>query len=239
MAIKVNLLPREDRPRRARFPAALARPSIGRANYVVPAAAAVFLIAALGVGVAFYRSMSERGALRKEVANLRVEDAQLKSRLTELELVRSAKREIERRIEILGKVAKSQKVPLAMMTGVMTAVPQGVWLTSFEMKPQEVQVQVEAKRPPIASSPTVQALEEKKQEAAGARPGAREVKTVSELRGFAVTLKGLAFNNQQVADLMDNLRKAGFSDVDFIVTQATNVEQVRVTSFELSATVKL
>jgi Tfp pilus assembly protein PilN len=239
MAIKVNLLPREDRPRRARFPAALARPSIGRANYVVPAAAAVFLIAALGVGVAFYRSLSERGALRKEVANLRVEDAQLKSRLTELELVRSAKREIERRIEILGKVAKSQKVPLAMMTGVMTAVPQGVWLTSFEMKPQEVQVQVEAKRPPIASSPTVQALEEKKQEAAGARPGAREVKTVSELRGFAVTLKGLAFNNQQVADLMDNLRKAGFSDVDFIVTQATNVEQVRVTSFELSATVKL
>jgi Tfp pilus assembly protein PilN len=239
MAIKVNLLPREDRPRRARFPAALARPSIGRANYVVPAAAAVFLIAALGVGVAFYRSMSERGALRREVANLRVEDAQLKSRLTELELVRSAKREIERRIEILGKVAKSQKVPLAMMTGVMTAVPQGVWLTSFEMKPQEVQVQVEAKRPPIASSPTVQALEEKKQEAAGARPGAREVKTVSELRGFAVSLKGLAFNNQQVADLMDNLRKAGFSDVDFIVTQATNVEQVRVTSFELSATVKL
>jgi Tfp pilus assembly protein PilN len=239
MAIKVNLLPREDRPRRARFPAALARPSIGRASYVVPAAAAVFLIAALGVGVAFYRSLSERGALRKEVANLRVEDAQLKSRLTELELVRSAKREIERRIEILGKVAKSQKVPLAMMTGVMTAVPQGVWLTSFEMKPQEVQVQVEAKRPPIASSPTVQALEEKKQEAAGARPGAREVKTVSELRGFAVTLKGLAFNNQQVADLMDNLRKAGFSDVDFIVTQATNVEQVRVTSFELSATVKL
>lgn len=239
MAIKVNLLPREDRPRRARFPAALARPSIGRANYVVPAAAAVFLIAALGVGVAFYRSMSERGALRREVANLRVEDAQLKSRLTELELVRSAKREIERRIEILGKVAKSQKVPLVMMTGVMTAVPQGVWLTSFEMKPQEVQVQVEAKRPPIASSPTVQALEEKKQEAAGARPGAREVKTVSELRGFAVTLKGLAFNNQQVADLMDNLRKAGFSDVDFIVTQATNVEQVRVTSFELSATVKL
>jgi Tfp pilus assembly protein PilN len=239
MAIKVNLLPREDRPRRARFPAALARPSIGRANYVVPAAAAVFLVAALGVGVAFYRSMSERGALRREVANLRVEDAQLKSRLTELELVRSAKREIERRIEILGKVAKSQKVPLAMMTGVMTAVPQGVWLTSFEMKPQEVQVQVEAKRPPIASSPTVQALEEKKQEAAGARPGAREVKTVSELRGFAVSLKGLAFNNQQVADLMDNLRKAGFSDVDFIVTQATNVEQVRVTSFELSATVKL
>jgi Tfp pilus assembly protein PilN len=239
MAIKVNLLPREDRPRRARFAEALARPSIGRASYIVPAAAAVFLIAALGVGIAFYRSLSERGALRKEVANLRVEDAQLKSRLTELELVRSAKREIERRIEILGKVAKSQKVPLAMMTGVMTAVPQGVWLTSFEMKPQEVQVQVEAKRPPIASSPTVQALEEKKQEAAGARPGAREVKTVSELRGFAVSLKGLAFNNQQVADLMDNLRKAGFSDVDFIVTQATNVEQVRVMSFELSATVKL
>jgi Tfp pilus assembly protein PilN len=126
-----------------------------------------------------------------------------------------------------------------MLNGILAAVPQGIWLTSFDMKPQEVQKQVEAQRPAISySSDTLKALEEKKQEAAA---GAKkpDLRTVTELAGFSVTIKGLAFNNQQVADFMDNLRKAGFSDVDFTVTQATAVEQVRVTSFELTANVKL
>jgi Tfp pilus assembly protein PilN len=126
-----------------------------------------------------------------------------------------------------------------MMNGVLAAVPQGVWLQSFDMKPQEVQKQVESQRPPISySSETLKALEEKKQEAA-TTPKKPDLKTVTELAGFAVTIKGVAFNNQQVADFMDNLRKAGFGDVDFTVTQAVTVEQVRVTSFELTANVKL
>jgi Tfp pilus assembly protein PilN len=53
-------------------------------------------------------------------------------------------------------------------------------------------------------------------------------------------IKGLAFNNFQVAEFMENLRKAGvFTDVDFTVTQATNVELVRVMDFEVTASVKL
>ena len=39
---------------------------------------------------------------------------------------------------------------------------------------------------------------------------------------------------------MDNLRKVGiFTDVDFVVTEAERVEQTRVVSFEVTATVKL
>jgi len=50
----------------------------------------------------------------------------------------------------------------------------------------------------------------------------------------------MAFNNFQVAEFMDNLRGAGvFADVDFTVTQAANVEQVRVMNFEVTASVKL
>jgi Tfp pilus assembly protein PilN len=241
MAIKVNLLPREDRPKRAGIAPSIGRPSVGgAAGMAVWVALAVLVLAVLYVGGSFYFALSERDSLRKEVARLREEDKDLKSRLTELELVRAAKREIERRIDIIGKVAKSQKVPLSMMNGVLTAVPQGVWLQSFDMKPQEVQRQVEAQRPPISySSDTIKALEEKKQEAATAGAKKPDLRTVTELAGFAVTIKGIAFNNQQVADFMDNLRKAGFGDVDFTVTQATTVEQVRVTSFELTANVKL
>ena len=55
-----------------------------------------------------------------------------------------------------------------------------------------------------------------------------------------MVIKGSAFNNFQIADFMDNLRKVGvFADVDFVVTEAERVEQTRVVSFEVTATVKL
>ena len=63
---------------------------------------------------------------------------------------------------------------------------------------------------------------------------------MSQLAGYSVVIKGGAFNNFQVADFMDNLRKVGlFSDVDFVVTEAERIEQTRVVSFEVTATVKL
>jgi Tfp pilus assembly protein PilN len=237
MAIKVNLLPREERPRRAAVSVGF-RPSMAGANAVITGGTALFVLAAVLVGYLFWSNASEKDRLTRDIARLKEEDKQLKLKLTELELARAAKREIERRREIIAKVAKSQKIPLTMMNGLLGAVPQGIWLTDFQMKPQEVQVQVEAKRPAISyTSETLKALEEKKQEAGAARKP--EAKTVTELRGYAVNVKGLAFNNFQVAEFMDNLKKAGFSDVDFVVTQATSVEQVRVMAFELTASVKL
>jgi Tfp pilus assembly protein PilN len=61
-----------------------------------------------------------------------------------------------------------------------------------------------------------------------------------QLVGYYLVIRGRAFNNLQVADFMENLRKAGvFSDVDFVVTQAERVEQTRVMAFEVTASVKL
>jgi Tfp pilus assembly protein PilN len=136
-------------------------------------------------------------------------------------------------------VAKSQGVPLAIIEGVHKAVPQGVWLTGAEMKPREVKVRVEANRPPITyTSETLQRLEAKREEAGAARPG--ETREVTVLDGYSVVLRGFAFNNLQVADFMENLRKIGvFSDVDFVVTQADRFQQTRVFNFEVTATVKL
>jgi hypothetical protein len=63
---------------------------------------------------------------------------------------------------------------------------------------------------------------------------------VSQLVGYSVVIKGGAFNNFQVADFMEDLRKVGiFSDVDFVVTEAERIEQTRVVAFEVTATVKL
>ena len=71
-------------------------------------------------------------------------------------------------------------------------------------------------------------------------PGAAAPAKEASVQGYAVVIKGVAFNNFQVADFMDNLRKANvFADVDFTVTQAGRVEQTRIMNFEVTAMIRI
>jgi Tfp pilus assembly protein PilN len=215
---------------------------------------AIGLLVVLALGLAFmaWKANSERVDHEKKIVQLKAQDADLQRQLIELRLAEAAKREIQRRLDIIGRVAKSQKVPVEMMTGVLKAVPQGMWLTSLDVRPQEVKVRVEANRPAISySSETLKALADKREQeeqkaAAAGTPApstsaaAAATKEVTEIQGFTVVIKGMAFNNFQVAEFMENLKKVGvFADVDFTVTQATSVESVRVMDFEVTANVKL
>jgi Tfp pilus assembly protein PilN len=247
VAIKVNLLPREARATRpGRAVAAAPRAGLGLGTGVVTQLlAGVFVLMLLVLGVLGYRAWSAKRDFQTQITSLKAQNDQLKTQLTELRQAEAAKIEIQRRIEVIGKVAKSQGVPLAMLNGVLTAVPQGVWLSSLEMKPQEIKVRVEdPPRSAAAMSETLGRLEAKRTEveAQAPKPGgqARPTREVTQLAGYSVVIKGSAFNNFQIADFMDNLRKVGiFADVDFVVTEAERVEQTRVVSFEVTATVKL
>lgn len=248
MAIKVNLLRHDAAPKRVSLgmPALPRMPAVGRGLAMQGMIGALVLVV-LGIAALDIKAYRARESYKKEIASLKAQDAKLQLQLTELRLAEAAKREIQRRIEILGRVAKSQKVPHEMMVGVLHAVPQGIWLTSFDMKPQEIKKRVDATRPAISySSETLNRLSSKQQEATAGdtskgpaqTPG--QTKEVTEIEGFSVVIRGMAFNNFQVAEFMDNLKKTPvFSDVDFTLTQAAQVEQVRVMDFELTAAVKL
>jgi Tfp pilus assembly protein PilN len=244
VAIKVNLLPREARAARpGRAVAAAPRAGFG-AGTITQLLGVAFVLMLLVMGVFGYRAWSAKRDFQTQITSLKAQNDQLKTQLVELRQAEDAKVEIQRRIEVIGKVAKSQGVPLAMLNGVLKAVPQGVWLSGVEMKPQEVKVRVEDPPPGAAMSETLGRLEAKRTEveAQAPKPGgqARPSREVSQLAGYSVVIKGSAFNNFQIADFMDNLRKVGiFADVDFVVTEAERVEQTRVVSFEVTATVKL
>lgn len=247
MAIKINLLPREARAARpGRAVAAAPRAAVG-AGFVTRLLAGVFVLVLLVMGAFGYRAWSAKRDYQTQITGLKAQNEQLKTQLTELRQAEQAKGEIQRRIEVIGKVAKSQGVPLAMLNGVLRAVPQGVWLSGVEMKPQEVKVRVEDTAQTAAPmSETLGRLEAKRTEVeaqtARPQPGgqARPTREVAQLAGYSVVIKGTAFNNFQIADFMDNLRKVGiFADVDFVVTEAERIEQTRVVAFEVTATVKL
>ena len=246
MAIKVNLLRREERAKAGPARVPFKMPSLPGG----PAALALgfLLVVAVGLGGWWVREYFRNADLTKQIKTLEAKDQQLQKQLAELRSVEAAKQEIQRRLDIIGRVAKSQGLPVAMMNAVLKSVPQGIWLTSFDVKPQEVRVKVEGTpgaKPLVASSETLAKLEEKKAEATAGAPGGApggkpQTREVTEIQGFAVVIKGNAFNNFQVADFMTNLKKAGvFAEVDFTVTQAASVEQVRVMSFEVTANVKL
>ncbi len=242
MAIKVNLLPREARASRTgRAAAPTISPRAGvSAGLVTKALTGVFIVMALLMAALGYQAWDSKRSLQAEITGFKTQNEQLKAKLNELDQAQRAKVEIQRRIEVIGKVAKSQGVPLAMLNGVLRAVPEGVWLAAVEMRPQEVKVRVDDQQ-----SGTLGRLEAKRAEveAQGARPPQRAqgpTREVSQLAGYSVVIKGGAFNNFQLADFMDNLRKVGlFSDVDFVVTEAERIEQTRVVSFEVTASVKL
>jgi Tfp pilus assembly protein PilN len=246
VAIKVNLLPREARAvRTGRATAAAPRAAGVSAGFLTQILGGVAVVLLLAMGLLGYRAWTAKREYQTQITSLKAQNEQLKGQLNELDQAERAKVEIQRRIEVIGKVAKSQGVPLAMLNGVLKAVPQGVWLYTVEMKPQEIRVAV-----PESSAATVgdtlSRLEAKRTEVEaqaprpaqrGQTPGMREV---SQLAGFSVVIKGGAFTNFQLADFMDNLKKVGiFSDVDFVITEAERIEQTRVVSFEVTATVKL
>jgi Tfp pilus assembly protein PilN len=244
VAIKINLLPREARAARTgRAPAPTTRAGVS-ASLLTQILGGVFVLMLLGMGTLWYRAWTAKRDYQTQITGLKAQNEQLKGQLNELDQAERAKVEIQRRIEVIGKVAKSQGVPLAMLNGVLRAVPQGVWLSGVEMKPQEVKVQVEENKAATVSD-TLGRLEAKRTEVEAQAPrppqrGPATMREVSQLAGYAVVIKGSAFNNFQIADFMDNLRKVGiFSDVDFVVTEAERVEQTRTVSFEVTASVKL
>jgi Tfp pilus assembly protein PilN len=245
VAIKVNLLPREARAGRPGRAAAVTPRAGIDAGLATRVLTGVFVLMMLVLGLFGYRAWSAKREYQTQITTLKAQNDQLKGQLIELDQAQKAKVEIQRRIEVIGKVAKSQGVPLAMLNGVLRAVPQGVWLYGVEMKPQEIKVRVDETQAATVGE-TLGRLEAKRAEveAQAPRPAQRgsapATREVSQLTGYAVVIKGSAFNNFQIADFMDNLRKVGiFADVDFVVTEAERVEQTRVVAFEVTASVKL
>lgn len=237
--IRINLLPREERKRRAAPALAMPRISL-REGLAIPLLALILILEILLVGGWLFVKKRQADAAQARIAVLKTEDAQLKEQLRDQEVVEAARRDIQSRVEIIGRVARTQGLPVQMLSGVLRSVPEGLWLTAFEVKPREVKTRVE--RPAGTVPGVIGKLEERREQVAAPqqKPGEKVFIEVTEIRGFAVVLKGSAFGVTQVADFIDNLSRLGvFAEVDFLATRQGIVEQTRVMNFELTASVRL
>lgn len=160
----------------------------------------------VGLGVTGFLAYRERADHERAIAQLRAQEAAL--RPLDLMIADAATREIQRRLDIMGRVAKHQGVPVTVMKGVFGAVPEGIRLSSLELRPREVMVPASA--------------------------GSAE-RRFTEIKGYSVVIRAVAFKNAGVAGFMENLRKGGLlSNLDFTVTSATK----GVLEFEVTAQVR-
>ncbi len=107
------------RPTRARGAPSIGSRAGGSAGVITQALTGFFVADAAGYGrVGRTTSALEApsAAYQTEITSLKAQNEELKGQLTELDQAQRAKAEIERRIEVIGKVAKSQGVPLACST---------------------------------------------------------------------------------------------------------------------------
>ncbi len=234
--IRINLLPRAEKPRRA-LPT-LRAADVSRVPTIL---ALVLLLEVVAMGGWWGYSQWKLSSLRGQATMLRAEETRLGGLLAERTQFERMKQDLERRFEIVSRLERSQGVPVALMDGILRSVPQGVWLTALDVQP------IVAKREEQAAAPAapgvIERLEQAKErvtQPAQTPPAAqsqaaqrvKDTRTVTEVTGYKVTLRGLALSNFMVADLLENLRKvASFKDVDLYLIERTEVEKVKVMNF--------
>ncbi len=232
--IRINLLPRVEKPRRA---LALPTADLSRGPKIL---AVALLIEVVAMGGWWGYSQWKLNGLRGQTTMLRAEEARLGGLLAERAQFEQTKQDLERRLGIVSRLERSQGVPVALMDGILRSVPPGVWLTALDVTPvvAKREEKVAPARPGVIEqlqAAREQATQPPQTPAAGqgqAPKGKETTRTVSEVTGYKVSLRGVAMSNFMVADLLDNLRKVpSFKDVDLYLIEQTEVEKVKVMNF--------
>jgi len=233
--IRINLLPRAERPRAAAFPSLRGRGILSRAPLIL----GILLVAELlAMGAWWGYSQWKLSSLRARAATLRTEETRLAALLAERAQFERTKQDLERRLGIISRLERSQAVPVALMDSILRSVPQGIWLTALDVTPMLSKRDEKAAAAAPGVIERLTAAQEKVAQPQAGQPGhprpskGKETRTVTELTGFKVTLQGRSMSNVVVADFLDNLRKIpSFRDIDVTVLERVEVDKVKIMNF--------
>ncbi|MGE5850565.1 MAG: PilN domain-containing protein [Candidatus Methylomirabilota bacterium] len=117
--IKINLLPREERVKRAPLPAAFALGTI----------CALALLGVMGFGW-YWLSSTVRG-LDEEIAKTQAELRHFDELAKQVDRFRAEKKRLEEKIKIIETLVAAQAGPVRLLDEVSKALPAEVWLTSL------------------------------------------------------------------------------------------------------------
>ena len=101
----------------------------------------IFGATALGVG-GWYLSLSTRAAaLDTEIAAAQAEVTRLNKVLVEVKRAEDRRGQLQQRVAIIEELRRGQGVPVQMLDHVSRSMPDFLWLTALEQKPDDVTIE--------------------------------------------------------------------------------------------------
>jgi type IV pilus assembly protein PilN len=128
--IKINLLPREGRP----------RGPVNVNTSILLAVVAVLAILA-GMGYGWYWLDDQVGRLDGEIKRTEAELKRFEELAKQVDRFQGEKKRLEEKIKIIGSLMLAQTGPVRLLDEVSKALPNEVWLTSFSRTGKKMDVQ--------------------------------------------------------------------------------------------------
>ncbi len=131
--IRVNLAPATARPRVA------ARVQIPALD-LGPLFLVVYVLAAAGLGLAWWTLSSEEARLQAEVGRASQELASLRAVTGQSAAVKAQVAELRQRLETIRELTRNQGRPILLLDAFADAMPPDVWITGLEEKAMALKV---------------------------------------------------------------------------------------------------
>ena len=101
----------------------------------------IFGATALGVGCWYWQLSSKAAALDTEIAAAQAEVTRLNKVLVEVKRAEDRRAQLQQRVAIIEELRRGQGVPVQMLDHVSRSLPDFLWLTALEQKPDDVTIE--------------------------------------------------------------------------------------------------
>ena len=135
--IRINLLGVERQVARKTASFSFLDPS-QRATF---ACVVIFGATALGVGGWYWTLSTRAAALDLEIAGAQAEVTRLNKVLIEVKRAEDRRGQLQQRVAIIEELRRGQGVPVQMLDHVSRSMPDFLWLTALEQKPDDVTIE--------------------------------------------------------------------------------------------------
>jgi type IV pilus assembly protein PilN len=126
--IKINLLPREERVRRAPI----------NTNLILVGAGVVVVLLAMAYG--WYWLDGEVGRLEASIRQAQADAKRFESLAKQVDTFRKEKKRLEDMIKVIDTLVAAQGGPVQLLDEVSKALPNEVWLTSFNRTGKKLEI---------------------------------------------------------------------------------------------------
>jgi type IV pilus assembly protein PilN len=101
----------------------------------------IFGLTAMGIGAWYWQLTRQASSMTTQISVAQAEVARLNKVLVEVKRAEDRRGQLQQRVAIIEELRRGQSVPVQMLDHVSRSLPDALWLTSLEQKPDAVSIE--------------------------------------------------------------------------------------------------